>query len=135
MLCVAIFRIMLVMVQIDKQENTETLEESVAYLENKGFENIKADLEGYETPKSYSKKGSDIVITPDIVAERAGIKHYFEVSLKSEKPNLLKSKWRFLDVLTRMKNHRFKIITRRGHYKFTNEMLQDLNLEKNLIKL
>jgi|TARA_R100000935_G_C2835025_1_gene167592 hypothetical protein len=126
---------MLVMVQIDKQENTETLEESVAYLENKGFENIKADLEGYETPKSYSKKGSDIVITPDIVAERAGIKHYFEVSLKSEKPNLLKSKWRFLDVLTRMKNHRFKIITRRGHYKFTNEMLQDLNLEKNLIKL
>ena len=123
------------MVQIDKQENTETLEESVAYLENKGFENIKADLEGYETPKSYSKKGSDIVITPDIVAERGGIKHYFEVSLKSEKPNLLKSKWRFLDVLTRMKNHRFKIITRRGHYKFTNEMLQDLNLEKNLIKL
>ncbi len=123
------------MVQIDKQENTETLEESVAYLENKGFENIKADLEGYETPKSYKKAGSDISITPDIVAERAGIKHYFEVSLKSEKPNLLKSKWRFLDVLTRMKNHRFKIITRRGHYKFTNDMLKDLNLEKNLIKL
>lgn len=126
---------MLVMVQIDKQENTETLQESIAYLENKGFENIKADLEGYETPKSYKKAGSDISITPDIVAERAGIKHYFEVSLKSEKPSLLKSKWRFLDVLTRMKNHRFKIITRRGHYKFTNEMLKDLNLEKNLIKL
>jgi hypothetical protein len=123
------------MVQIDKQANTETLQESVAYLENKGFENIKADLEGYETPKSYKKAGSDISITPDIVAERAGIKHYFEVSLKSEKPSLLKSKWRFLDVLTRMKNHRFKIITRRGHYKFTNEMLKDLNLEKNLIKL
>lgn len=135
MLCVSIFRIMLVMVQIDKQENTETLQESIAYLENKGFENIKADLEGYETPKSYKKAGSDISITPDIVAERAGIKHYFEVSLKSEKPSLLKSKWRFLDVLTRMKNHRFKIITRRGHYKFTNEMLKDLNLEKNLIKL
>ena len=123
------------MVQKDKQENTETLEESVAYLENKGFENIKADIEGYETPKSYKKAGSDISITPDIVAERAGIKHYFEVSLKSEKPHLLKSKWRFLDVLTRMKNHRFKIITRRGHYKFTNEMLEDLNLQKNLIKL
>ncbi|WP_432412316.1 hypothetical protein [Rasiella sp. SM2506] len=123
------------MVQIDKQENTDTLEESVAYLENKGFENIKADIEGYETPKSYRKAGSDISITPDIVAERAGIKHYFEVSLKSEKPHLLKSKWRFLDVLTRMKNHRFKIITRRGHYKFTNDMLKDLNLEKNLIKL
>ena len=123
------------MVQVDKQENLEILKDTVAYLEKKGFENIKADLEGFETPKSYHKKGSDVTITPDIVAERAGIKHYFEVSLKSEKPNLLKSKWRFLDVLTRMKNHRFKIVTRRGHYKFTQEMLKDLNLEKELIKL
>ncbi|WP_203295139.1 hypothetical protein [Luteirhabdus pelagi] len=123
------------MVQVDKQESTAVLEESVAYLEKKGFENIKADVEGYETPKSYNKKGSDISITPDIVAERAGIKHYFEVSLKSEKPKLLKSKWKFLDALTRMRNHRFKIITRRGHYKFTREMLADINLEKNFIKL
>ncbi|RFN59202.1 hypothetical protein [Marixanthomonas ophiurae] len=123
------------MVQRDKQENDEVLKESVTYLENKGFENIKADIEGYETPKSYNKKGSDISITPDIVAERAGIKHYFEVSLKSDRTNLLKSKWRFLDVLTRMRNERFKIITRRGHYKFTNEMLDHLNMEKKLIKL
>ncbi|MAP55685.1 hypothetical protein [Altibacter sp.] len=123
------------MVQVDKAESTEVIKDSVVYLESKGFENIKADIEGYETPKSYLKKGSDEIITPDIVAERAGIKHYFEVSLKSQKPTLLKSKWRFLDVLTRMRNERFKIITRRGHYKFTNEMLEDLNLQKNLIKL
>jgi hypothetical protein len=123
------------MVQVDKQEGTEVLEESVAYLEKRGFENIKADIDGYETPKAYHKRGSDVVITPDIVAERAGVKHYFEVSLKSEKPKLLKSKWKFLDTLTRMRNHRFKIITRRGHYKFTREMLQDLNLEKSFIKL
>jgi hypothetical protein len=123
------------MIQVDKEESTETIKESVAYLEHRGFENIKADIEGYETPKSYNKKGSDVIITPDIVAERAGVKHYFEVSLKSQQPTLLKSKWRFLDVLSRMRNERFKIITRRGHYKFTNEMLADLNLQKNLIKL
>ena len=123
------------MVQVDKKENEEILQDTVQYLEKRGFENIKADLEGYETPKSYNKKGSEESITPDVVAERAGIKHYFEVSLKSEKPSLLKSKWRFLDVLTRMKNHRFKIVIRRGHYKFTHDMLKDLNLEKDLIKL
>jgi hypothetical protein len=123
------------MIHLEKQENEEMLRKSVAYLENKGFENIKADFEGFEKPKSYLKKGSDESVTPDIVAERAGIKHYFEISLKSEMPNQLKSKWRFLEVLTRMKNHRFKIITRKGHYKFTQDMLSDLNLEKNLIKL
>lgn len=123
------------MVQIDKKENVEMLQDTVDYLEKKGFENIQADLEGYDTPKSYHKKGSDISITPDIIAERAGIKHYFEVSLKSDMPNLLKSKWRFLEVLTRMKNHRFRIVTRRGHYKFTNDMLRDLNLDKDPIKI
>jgi hypothetical protein len=119
----------------EKLENEEFLLESIEYLKKKGFENIRADVEGFDKPKSYHKKGSEISITPDIVAERAGIKHYFDISLKSGQPTLLKSKWRFLEVLTRMKNHRFKIITRKGHYKFTNEMLADLNLSKNMIKI
>lgn len=123
------------MIKLEKTENLTVLEDTVSYLEKKGFENIKANLEGYDTPKSYHKKGSDESITPNIVAERAGIKHYFEVSLKSENQHLLKSKWRFLDVLTRMRNQKFKIVTRKGHYKFTNDMLQDLNLEKTPIKI
>jgi len=125
------------MTTADKQNNLEFIKESISYLENKGFANIKADIEGYETPKSYLKKGKgeEASITPDIVAEKAGRKHYFEIGLKSERPTLLKSKWRFLDVLTRMKDHRFKVITRRGHYKFTQDMLDDLNLDKEPIKL
>ena len=125
------------MTTADKKVNSEFLKESILYLENKGFDNIKADVEGYETPKSYLKKGrgTDVSITPDIVAEKAGRKHYFEIGLKSEEPTLLKSKWRFLDVLTRMKDDRFKVITRRGHYKFTQDMLDDLNLDKEPIKL
>lgn len=117
------------------EENTEFIKESVAYLENLGFENIKAQLEGYETPKSYHKLNSDVVITPNIVAERGGVKHYFEVSLKSAEPIRLKSKWQFLDKLARMRNQRFKIITRRGHYKFTDELLKELNIEKELIRI
>jgi len=123
------------MIAQDRDANEAFLKESLTYLENLGFENIKAVLEGYETPKSYTKKGSDISITPDIVAEKAGRKHYFEIGLKSEEPTLLKSKWRFLEVLTRMKDDRFRIITRRGHYKFTQDMLDDLNLDKTPIKL
>ncbi len=123
------------MIAIDKLENQKFIQESVSYIENLGYENIKADIEGYDTPKAYHKKGSDFIITPDIVAEKSGRKHYFEVSLKSEKPNLLKSKWRFLEVLTRMKDNRFKIITYRGHYKFTQDMLDDINLVKDIIKL
>lgn len=123
------------MIALDKENNIDILQDSVDYLQNHGFENIKADIDGFESPTSYHKKGSDVTITPDIVAEQDGKKHYFEISLKSEKPNLLKSKWKFLETFTQMKGHYFRIITCRGHYKFTKEMLDDIKLDKNLIKL
>ena len=124
------------MVKVEKSENQAFLEKSIHHLEATGFEDIKADMEGYETPKSYLKKGSDISITPDIVAEKEGKKHYFDISLKSDKPKLLKSKWLFLNALTALKSYRFKLITTKGHYKFTYNMLDDINLnDKKLIKI
>ena len=120
----------------DKKENSDFLENSVTYLQNLGYQNIKADIDGYETPKSYHKKGSDITVTPDIVAEKEGRKHIFDISLKTSKTNLLKSKWLFLNTLSAIKSHRFRVITTRGHYKFTDEMLSDINLsDKKSIKI
>lgn len=124
------------MIYSDKEKYSDLLNDSVTYLKQHGYENIKADSEGFETPKSYSKVGSDISITPDIVAEKEGRKHFFELSLKSSEPNLLKSKWLFLNTLSNLKSHRFRLITTRGHYKFTNEMLDDINLtDKKPIKI
>lgn len=123
------------MIAIDKINHTEMLQDSVQYLENRGFKNIKADLDGFEKPVSFVRKGTDTVITPDIVAEKRGIKHYFELSVKSEKPQLLKSKWMFLDILSKRKSGRFSIITTKGHYKFTDRMLDDLNMEKKIIRI
>lgn len=119
------------MIHEDKEKYTGIIEDSISYLENHGFENIKADIEGYETPKSYIKKESDISITPDIVAFKEGRKHYFDISLKSEKPKLLKSKWLFLNTLSNLKSYRFRLITARGHYKFTEDMLESINLPSN----
>lgn len=124
------------MISTDKDKYSDFLNDSVTYLKQHGYENIKADVDGYETPKSYSKVGSDISITPDIVAEKEGRKHYFELSLKSSKPKLLKSKWLFLNTLSNLKSHSFRLITTRGHYKFTDEMLGDINLsDKKPIKI
>ncbi|MFI0428251.1 hypothetical protein [Mariniflexile sp. HMF6888] len=124
------------MIYEDKAKYSDILKNSITYLENHGFKKIKADTDGYETPKSYLKAGSDISITPDIVAEKEGRKHYFDLSLKSEKPKLLKSKWLFLNTLSNLKSSRFRLITARGHYAFTQEMLEAINLNnKTLIKI
>ncbi|MBT8187567.1 MAG: hypothetical protein HKP38_08670 [Croceitalea sp.] len=124
------------MIESEKQENADILEKSIHYLQTHGFEHIKADFEGYEVPKSYLKKGSEIKITPDIVAIKNGKKYFFEISVKSQKSRLLKSKWLFLDTISRLKSDRFKIITTRGHYKFTDSILNEINLtNKKPIKI
>ncbi len=85
------------MIKQDKIKYTNELNKSISYLQNLGYSNIQADIEGFDTPKSYLKKGSKISITPDIMAEKDGRMHIFDLSLKSEKPRLLKSKWLFLN--------------------------------------
>jgi hypothetical protein len=120
----------------DKDNYQVELKHAISYLENLGYTHIKSDIEGYEKPKSYLKKGSDIEVTPDIVAEKEGRKHIFDLSLKSAKPRLLKSKWLFLNSLSQLKSYRFRLITTRGHYKFTSETLAAINLERiKLIKI
>ena len=68
-----------IMIQTEKKENTAFIKESVNYLRNLGFENIKADVEGYESPKSYVKQDGDVKITPDITATKRTRKYYFEI--------------------------------------------------------
>ncbi len=124
------------MIPQDKQHYQNELNDSINYLENLGYENIKADIDGYETPNSYLKKGSDISITPDIVAEKHGRKYLFDLSLKTVKPRLLKSKWLFLNTLSQIKSYRFNLITRRGHYSFSNKITDAINLDTvKIIKL
>lgn len=130
-----IFRILPIMISEQKEECNAVLLTSVSYLQNSGYEDIKANVEGLELPKSYTKKSDNSIITPDIVAYKNGRKYYFEIGQKSDEPNLLKTKWRFIEVISRAKNDQFKIITTRGNYKFTDDMLKDLNLTKKVIRL
>ncbi len=125
------------MIHLDKEDdkNSTFLNTTITYLENKGFENIKADVAGYETPTSFTRQETGNTIIPDIVAEKRSIKYFFEVSLKSTKPQLLKTKWLLLDTLTKMKDYRFRIITTKGHLSFTRDMIADTNLNKNYIRI
>ena len=51
----------------------------------------------------------------------------FDLSLKSVKPRLLKSKWLFLNTLSQIKSYRFRLITKRGHYKFSSDITDAIN--------
>lgn len=124
------------MIGKEKKENKTILEKSIDHLKATGFTDIKAELAGYENPKTFVKKSNGSDLKADISAKKNGRKYFFDISLKSEERRLLKSKWLLLDTVARLRSHRFKIITTRGHYKFTETLLSELNLtNKEPIKI
>ncbi len=124
------------MVKSEKKEHEAFFIKSVHHLEARGFDKIRVDLDGYDKPKSFLRKRDGTNMTPDIVANKDGKRYFFEISLKTDEPQLLKTKWVFLDALSRMKSDSFRIITTKGHYKFTDSVLEDINLSnKTPIKI
>ncbi|WP_222983352.1 hypothetical protein [Flagellimonas meishanensis] len=116
------------MIGKEKEENKALLEKSVEYLQGRGFDNIKVDLSGHERPKTFKSKARDLEVAADISATKNGKKYFFDISLKTEKSKLLKSKWLLLDTVARLKSNGFKIITTKGHFKFTDDLLNEVNL-------
>ena len=123
------------MTRQDKAQNEKVIQSTIEYLESKGYENIKADIDGYESPKSFIMKSKDIELTPDIVAETNGQKHYIEVGVKTEKKRLLKTKWKFLKTLSEIKGRHFKIISHKGHYGFTDRLLSEMELSTKAVRI
>lgn len=123
------------MILKEKEEYQELIEKTINYLEERGYENIKADIDGYESPKSFTMKSKDLEITPDIVAENNGRIQYIEVGVKSDRINLLKTKWKFLKTWAEMKNRNFKVIAHKGSYGFTDRLMQEIDLNKSAVRI
>lgn len=116
------------MTRHDKEKYEDIHRKAVVLLEKKGFENIKADLEGFAQPKPYVRKETGVATIPDIVAERNGQKYLFDLTLKTNQKSLLKTKIMFLKQLATIKNYHLRILTTRGHVKFSQEVTANTGL-------
>lgn len=119
-----------------KEENKEYFESVQKYLEMKGHTEIHVDLEGYDRPTSYSLKGQDLVLTPDLVSlDQMGVSCVSEIAFKGNDQDLLKTKWNFLFRLSVMKDTSFIVFAHKGNYQLAIEILKTISPEIRLIRL
>ncbi len=100
-----------------------------------GFNDIRADIDEYETPPKLINKSKKVDYIPDVVARKNGTKGYFEISKKEKDPNDLINKWSALSALANIKNGVFQIYVPHGHMKFTRELLTANEIDAEVIKL
>ena len=112
---------------VQSPEYQEMIKTVAEYLQKKGFENIKADIDDYEPPAKMNKQGTDITFIPNITARKTdGSKFYFEVvSKEQEDQELLLSKWSMLSAFASLRGGKFYLIVPNGKLRFTNRLLKD----------
>ena len=113
----------------------DAFEKALQKIRSVGFDEIKADFEGYEQPSKLINKSSDVTFIPDITAMNDGRKHYFEISQKGDPRDLLLSKWKLLETMAKVRNGAFKVFAPKGHIKFTEEFVSTYSIDAEIIRI
>ena len=105
-------------------------------VKKKGFENIRANAEGFDTPAKIRRgKDSEAYFIPDVTGEVNGRKSYFELGMKVADETTLVTKWRLLSSLAAHKHGKLYLAVPRGHMAFTNRILADYPIQAEVVKL
>lgn len=113
----------------------ELLEKAVEQVQRRGFKDIRVKLDGYEEPKSFSQQKEDNTYIPDITATNSKGKFYFEIAQKTNDTTSMVSKWKLLSTIAEMKNGGLNILVPYGQSKFTNELVEQYNINAKLLKM
>lgn len=118
------------------EEYKELLQRAINHITSRGFNTIKAELDGYEQPTHYkAQNDSNLNFCPDITAVNERGKFYFEIAKKTESTRELVSKWKLLETMAGMKNGKLNILVPYGQNRFAQELVAEHNINANLIKL
>jgi hypothetical protein len=117
---------------------TSLAEQVINYAVRSGYEDIKADFTGYDSPASLTMVNQQVVLTPDFTAKRGNNKYYFELVVKNQdeaEQRTLVSKWKALESIAKMKGGNLRLFVPHGSYKFAAELLHDHGIEAKLTKM
>lgn len=105
------------------------------YLENKGYENIRAQaLDGYEDPAGLQNRQSAQSFTPDVSARKNGNKHFFEiVDYPRKDQSLVVSKWMALSTLAQRLAGALVLVVPHGKMSFTNRLLRSHDIQARVM--
>ena len=112
----------------------------INWADRKGFKNIKANADGFDTPKRFTRshKPEADPVTPDATATSFGTKSYFEIALKTNNRSLrqrLISKWKLLSLLAQRKGGQLYLFIPHGHKRFTRDIAAKHDIQANFISL
>ncbi len=101
----------------------------------RGFKDIRANIEDFETPARLSRSEDDSAFIPDITGVINGRKSYFELVFKTDKLRAMVTKWKLLSKIAAFKRGKLFLIVPRGNYAFTDRILKKYRIQAKILKV
>ncbi|MCB0636636.1 MAG: hypothetical protein KDC54_08465 [Lewinella sp.] len=103
----------------------------------KGYNDIKANVEDFETPARLTRQrdGEEESFIPDATGVLNGRKSYFELALKTDAIRQVVTKWQLMSSVASYKRGKLFLVVPRGHFAFTNRLLNKYPIEAEIIKM
>jgi len=108
---------------------------AIQWVEQKGFDSIKANFEGHENPKSWIRSKTEKPMIPDITGVKHGKKNYVELALKTDDERRQVTKWKLLSLLATQQGGKLYLLAPRGHKAHTVKIVNNYNLTATVISL
>ena len=99
-----------------------------------GYSEVKANIEGYDTPSGLSFKDTDDKLVPDITAVKRGVRWYIEVVRKDAEPEKTVSKWKLLSIVGKNKGGGLVLIAPAGSFAYAERLTKKHDIQVQIIK-
>jgi hypothetical protein len=106
----------------------------VTWVAKNGYSEIKANIEGYDTPSGLSNRESDDKLVPDIAAIKRGGRWYIEVVRKDADPEKTVSKWKLLSILGKSRGGGLILVAPAGSFAFAERLTKKHDIMVQIIK-
>ena len=108
---------------------TDYIKKALEWVNLKSTTSVKARIDGYEDPKTFTNTSSDDVVQADIsFITHSGAKNYTDIALKEDNPQKLVTRWKLLSVMASLKRGKLYLMAPKGHKMFTQRLVDRYNI-------
>ncbi len=100
-----------------------------------GYSEVKANIEGYDTPTALSSKDNEDRVVPDITAFKRNGRWYIEVVKKDGEVEKTISKWKLLSTIGKAKGGGLILFAPSGHFAFAERLIKKHDIPAQIIKM
>jgi hypothetical protein len=106
-----------------------------SFVSRGGYTEVKANIDGFDTPSALSNKESEDRVVPDITALKRGGRWYIEAVRKESDIEKTVSKWKLLSMLGKARNGGLILMAPSGHYAFAERLIKKHDIQAKIIKM